>query len=111
VHSRAAAELVPYAGTVEPRLLGAELQRTTRSIWPVTDRPATLDARLRDHPRVVLLLRGSTAGSCGWRAGGSISRYVTRCMPDALREQGYRVVHAEAAGRRWTMAILSRPSR
>ena len=110
VHSRAAAELVPYAGTVEPRLLGAELQRTTRSIWPVTDRPATLDARLRDHPRVVLLLRGSSAGACGWRAGGSLARYVTRCMPDALREQGFRVVHAEAAGRRWTMALLIRPS-
>jgi mannosyltransferase len=111
VHSRAAAELVPYAGAAEPRLLGVELQRTTRSIWPVTDRPATLDARLRDHPRVVLLLRGSRAGMCGWRAGGPVSRYVTRCMPDALREQGFRVVHAEAAGRRWTMAVLTRPSR
>jgi hypothetical protein len=115
VNSRGAAELVPYAPGVEPRLLGAELQRTTRTIWPVKDTPASLEARLRDHPRVVLLLRGEQSGVCGWRAGGPasrhVARYVTRCMPAVMREQGYRVVHAEATGRRWTMALLTRPSR
>lgn len=115
VTSRGAAELVPYAPGVEPRLLGAELQRTTRIIWPVKDTPASLAARLRDHPRVVLLLRGELSGVCGWRAGGpaspGVARYVARCMPAVMRERGYRVVHAEATGRRWTMALLTRPSR
>jgi mannosyltransferase len=112
VHSRSVAEVVPYAPDIESRLLGARLQETDHAIWPVKESPATLDARLRDHPQVVLLIPGSLGGDCGWHAHRStawVTRYVTRCMPAALRDQGYRVVHAEATGRRWTMALLSRP--
>ena len=99
--------LAPYARDDEARLLGVEAQRTRRTVWPTID-GAALEAGLRDHPEVVLLLLDNRAPVCRWRARGDVSRYVTRCMPPVLREHGYHVVEATRGGRRWTTAVLSR---
>jgi mannosyltransferase len=99
--------LAPYARDDESRLLGVEAQRTKRTLWPTID-GAALEAGLRDHPEVVLLLLDNRAPVCRWRPSGDVARYVTRCMPPVLREHGYHVVEVTRGGRRWTTAVLSR---
>ena len=103
-------ELAPYGPVDEARLLGVDLQRTRRTLWPVLDQDA-LEAGLREHPQVVLLLLDNRAPLCRWRPRGEVARYVTRCMPPVLREYGYRVVEAAPTGRRWTTALLARDPR
>ena len=99
-------ELAPYARADEARLYGARAQRETRSIWPRTQEPELFSAA----PRVVLLFRGTQDASCRWRPTARAARAtMTRCMPAALKAQGYVVREATPAGRRWTAAVLERP--
>jgi hypothetical protein len=99
--------LAPYARDDEARLLGVDAQRTKRSLWPAID-GAALEAGLREHPQVVLLLLDNRVQPCRWRPRGELTSYVTHCMPAVLREHGYHVVEVTRGGRRWSAAVLSR---
>jgi mannosyltransferase len=109
VLSRGALEVATYSPDDEARLLGVHVQRRSGSIWPVKDTDALRPDRLRDQPRLVLLLRGRRHGPCRWRAGAEPTRFVTRCMPAAVRAYGYRVESATLEGHRWAVAVLIRP--
>ena len=109
VLSRGALEVATYSPDDEARLLGVHVQRRNRSIWPVTDPEALRPDRLRDQPRLVLLVRGMKHGPCRWRAGADPTRFVTRCMPAAVQASGYRVESATLEGHRWAVAVLVRP--
>ena len=104
---RNAVEIAPYARAQEHRLAGVHLQRDQPSIWPVLDPPAKRKHQLRQHERVVLLLKGARSGACRWSALRASTTRVGRCLPEPLQEMAYQVELAEAVGSEWTFAVLS----
>jgi hypothetical protein len=102
-----APEIAAYARSVEQRLAGVHLQRDLPSIWPQVDPPSKRKQYLRQHARVVLLLKAPSKGECAWSPRRSPETYVSRCLPAPLREMPYQVESAEAAGREWTFAVLA----
>ncbi len=102
-----ALEIAAYARSEEQRLVGVHLQRDLPTIWPQIDPPSKRKQYLRQHERVVLLLKGASTGACEWRPRRSAEIYVSRCLPSPLRDMPYQVEFAEAVGQEWTFAVLT----
>ncbi|HWH99219.1 MAG TPA: hypothetical protein VNT27_02725, partial [Propionibacteriaceae bacterium] len=102
-----ALEIAAYARSDEHRLVGVHLQRDLPVIWPQMDPPSKRKQYLRQHERVVLLLKAASTGACQWSPRRSAATYVSRCLPSPLREMPYRVESAEAVGQEWTFAVLT----
>ena len=101
------AQIAAYARSDEQRLVGVHLQRDLPTIWPQIDPPSKRRQYLRQHERVVLLLKGASTGACEWRPRRSAEIYVSRCLPSPLRDMPYQVEFAEAIGQEWTFAVLT----
>ena len=102
-----ALQLGAYARAEENRLTGLRIQRDQPSIWP---KAAPTSQGDRDVPeRLVLLWRAPSTGECRWSAklSARAEDYIRRCLPQRLRDEGYQVEWAEAAGRRWASAVLT----
>jgi hypothetical protein len=104
---RNALEIAPYARAEEHRLSGVHLRRDQPSIWPVVDPPARRKHHLRQHDRVVLLLKAARTGDCRSSALHASATHVSRCLPEPFQERAYQVESAEAVGREWTFAVLT----
>ena len=100
-------EIAAYARAEEHRLAGVHIQRDEPSIWPRVDPPTRRKHYLRQHVRVVLLLKAARTGDCRWSPRRPPAAYVSRCLPKTLRERAYQVESAEAGGREWTFAVLT----
>ena len=102
-----ALEIAAYARAEEHRLSGAHVQRDQLSIWPKVDPPSRRRHDLRQHVRVVLLLKATRTGDCRWSPRRPPATYVSRCLPRPFQEKAYQVESAEAGGREWTFAVLT----
>jgi hypothetical protein len=100
-------EIAAYARADEPRLAGVHVQRDQPTIWASVDPVARRKHDLRQHMRVVLLLKASRTEECRWSPRNSSATYVSRCLPQPFQEGGYQVESAEAVGREWTFAVLT----
>jgi hypothetical protein len=80
------------------------IQRDQPTIWSSVDPPARRKQYLRQHERVVVLLKGTRTEECRWSPQRSPATYVSRCLPNPLQDMEYR---AEPGGHEWTFAVLA----
>ena len=102
-------ELGAYARADEPRLLGTQIQRDQRSIWPWAEPSDLRRVRVRDADRVILLMRDSSlVPACGTVTLNRSLAGLNGCLPSVLRNMRFHVVSADRKGTRWTFVLLDR---
>ena len=102
-------EIAAYARGEEGRLAGVHVQRDQTSIWPTLDPYGVRKDQLKQHERVVLLLKAARTGDCRWSQQRSALAKISRCLPKPFQDRGYQVELAEADGRGWTFVVMTRP--
>jgi mannosyltransferase len=102
-------ELGAYDRKDEARLLGTQLQRDQRSIWPWAEPHDLRRVRLRDADQVILLMRDSSlVPACGTVMLNRSLAGLNGCLPSVLRNMRFQVVSADRSGTRWTFVLLDR---
>lgn len=96
--------LAAYARAEKDRLVGVHVERDQPSIWSRLDPYPSRKSELRAYERVVLILKVRDPAQC--LTDASRPSLVRRCLPRFL--DAYRVEVAEADGRGWIFAVLTR---
>jgi hypothetical protein len=104
-----ASEISAYDRSLEHRLALLKAQRTEATIWPKVKSSSARGLVLRDHTRLILLLRSRGIPGCTMTVPIAPAAQINRCMSATLRKYGYRVVRVEPSGRGWAFAIVQRP--